>query len=117
MEASQREKAGIAFFFEHAGYSYPVCSDERMILRERQNGAARLEAAEWEARDQGFTFEWEHDGMTNREWTDEGEEIPTFACICRNAEGKIVASLCGIDDSTNPYRRVVEAELALEALA
>jgi len=40
-----------------------------------------------------------------------------LVAILKDASGNVIGSLSGIGDPDNNYRRVVEAELALEALA
>lgn len=108
------------FFFEHAGYCYDPQTQTKQ--EGRRQCAIALAEAEEEVSKRGFTFEWEQDGMTNSEWTDEGPEYYTWNCCLRDENGKIVGSLCGCDFGPegkpwgNPYMRVVQAEIALEAI-
>ena len=110
------------FFFEQAGYSYdPKRETEK---QGRQRGAKALAAAERKGSDAGFSFHWEIDQLCDSsEFSKERPAWQLWACCCRNSQGRVRASLCGIDFGRDgapwgePYRRVVEAELALEALA
>jgi hypothetical protein len=76
----------------------------------------------------GFTFEW-HDYNDDYEgslgdhayWcADEENGIEhsheIYYCVAKDANGKVVASLCAIIDPSREYRRVIEAELAMEGL-
>ena len=110
------ENKAVDFFFEHAGWSY---GPDETSEQGRMRCAVALADAERKASEAGCCFRWELDGGTNREWTDEGEETPTWCCIMHNEEGEAVQSLYGVDFGdkapwSDPYRRVVEAELALE---
>lgn len=114
------------FFYEHAGYSYDPATETQD--QGRQRGARILARAERKARQQGYYFVWGYDGRDSSEWiannTDGGQNRnpwPTWQCLAYDANGHVVASLHGIDFGRDrepwgdPYRRVVEAELALEA--
>lgn len=115
---SNREK----FFFDNAGFSYnPATQTPEEGHREC---AVALAAAEVWGTLNGLTVEWADD------WSI-GDHCAEFDCyydndtgpetcetaVARDAAGSILASLCCIDDATNDYRRVVEAELAYEAMA
>lgn len=93
------------FFFEHDG---------------RRNGAAALVRAERWARDSGVWFVWSPDGeVTNHVDAFDGYDAEPETCeMCEayDADGVPIAALACIDDATPEYRRVVEAELALEAM-
>lgn len=106
------------FFYENAGVSWnPKTQTQEEGRRE---GAEALLKAEFWANKKGCSFDWDHCDTTSREFTDEGEEYPLWRCVMRDLAGNVVASLSGIDFGLNgepwgdPYRRVVEAELALE---
>jgi hypothetical protein len=108
------------FFYEHAGYSVKQGETRE---QGRRRCARELERAERDGSDAGLSFEWKVDrDMDSSDWTDETPAWATWNCCCRDANGEIVASLCGIDFGRdgepwgNPYRRVVEAELASEGL-
>lgn len=107
------------FFYAHAGYSYQP--DRETMEQGRRRCARSLAKAKNKARNLGVSFEWFQDGLTSRGWAGRGPAYNTWACTARNSDGKVIASLCGIDFGRDgrpwgyPYRRVIEAELALEA--
>lgn len=109
------------FFYTHAGYGYQP--DQETKEQGRRRCAQQLADAEREASERGYCFYWENDIMTNREFTDEGPEYYLWACTCYDDNGAHVGSMCGVDFGHGntpwgqPYRRVIEAELALEAIA
>lgn len=102
------------FFHEWAGY----CVGERAI------GALSLVRAERQAHDAGHSFEWSIDPeIDSSEFSDERPTWALWQCVMRagcpsDEEGRVLASLHGIDFGRegepwgDPYRRVVEAELA-----
>ena len=117
MRPSQKLTPAQAFFFEQAGYSYHPLKETPEEGRTR--GAIALAAAEAQATAAGVQFRWDRDGMTNREWTDEGEEYGTWGCTAYY-QGEVIGSLCGIDFGNDkspwgePYARVVQAEIVSE---
>jgi hypothetical protein len=73
-----------------------------------------LAQAEERAVDLGLRFVWSLDEMP---WDGDEEPKMVECCVVYPERGQTaLASLCGIGDATDQYRRVVEAELALEAL-
>lgn len=106
------------FFRQHAGY----------IVGESAKGALALARAEKHAGDEGLQHVWVEDPDPDLSWMDEHEraqEHEVLGCIlyrpcsehgvdCKHAEP--LASLWGIVDADREYRRVIEAELSLEAL-
>jgi hypothetical protein len=112
--------SAVRFFFSNAGYSWNPSTENR--TQGRWKCAREMAQAERAAIDCGMRFEWSADGLTNREWTNEGEEYGTWQCLAYDAAGGCVASLCGIDFGNggepwgDNYKRVVEAELAMEAI-
>lgn len=108
----------VAFFYEHAGYGY----DPKTETPEqgRQRGAEELAKAEAWARENGYRFEWEHDGYADRSGIE--HDGPLWVCLMLDAGGDVQDALGGIDLGENgtPGRvagaRVIEAELALEAM-
>jgi hypothetical protein len=114
------------FFLANAGYSYDPKTETPMQGRIRC--AQDLAYAEKHAREAGASFEWSHDvDSTSADWIaphNDGGRLrdPWYAwvCLARGADGKVFASLGGIDFGRDgspwgdPYRRVVEAELACE---
>jgi hypothetical protein len=103
------------FFYENAGTSYNPKTETEDEGRRR--GAIELAAAEAWAESEGIEFEWEFDQETS--YTDYEDESPdtVYECaLARDADRDVLASLCGIGDATDEYRRVVNAELAMEAM-
>lgn len=109
------KQAAFAFFFEHAGFSYDPKTET--ANKGKARCARQLAKAERDARALGYTFEWISDHPFNSHGSDRSEWPETCeVCICRDQDGKSLASLSCIDDASSEYRRVVEAELALESL-
>lgn len=116
-------KEAVAFFYANAGYSYNPKTETQEQGKLRC--AKSLAKAERNAASAGITFEWEFDqeGCSGCDCkSDEckcstGEEHETLCCSARDSEGKVCASLCGICEPSREYRRVVQAELASEALS
>ena len=108
------------FFFEHAGYSVrPTETDYEGRVRSAREAAA----AEREGRARDFSFVWEIDRDTDSsEHSDEKPAYKLWTCVAYDVNAKIIAFLGGIDFGRggtphgSTYRRVVEAELAAEAL-
>ncbi len=110
------------FFLKHAGYSY---GPNETPMQGRIRCAQALARAEREAQARDVTFDIEQDDITNRDYTDEGDEYPLLSCVARDASGNVFASLGGIDIgnwqymsghavANHPYLRVIKAELACE---
>lgn len=121
------------FFWKHAGYSYDPKTqtpEER-----RKECAKRYAVAERWASENDVQFQWEQDSETDALFRDTDNPYQLWRCICCQGD-EIVAVLGGIDLGRNgspypygvgvlgnptahtrdPYARVVEAELALEAM-
>lgn len=111
------------FFYEHAGYSHDP--KKETAEQGRIRCAIELAKAEEQARGLGWGFEWSEDWDigSHKEYYGAGscyeDSEPTTceSCVCKDEDGEVLASLGCIDDATREYRRVVEAELADEALA
>lgn len=107
------------FFLENQGLSvYPSETYEDAAVR-CALGAARDEAT---AERVGIEFEWSPDDVIDSsDFSDEQPPWALWECVARY-NGRIVASLGGVDFGRDRdpwmdnYRRVVEAELAHEAL-
>lgn len=100
----------VKFFYDNAGYSYgPNESREQG----RRRCAERLAQAERWAFEQDAWFQWVDDNCD----CGDGDETPTTreGCIMF-LDGEQVASLWSIGDASQDYRRVIEAELALEVM-
>ncbi len=107
------------FFLTNAGYCYDKATETPMQGRIRC--AKSLAYNEARAKETNCSFAWEIDqDIDSSEWSDETPAWHTWNCIARDSDGKVFASLCGIDFGRDgepwnkPYRRVVEAELACE---
>ena len=105
------------FFFENAGYSY---DPKRETPQQGKLRCARqLAAAErWLSEQPGHEIEWAVDDHPDRSGID--HDGPLYGCIVTLASEE-QASLWGIDlgpegDLSDPYARVVVAELASELM-
>ena len=105
------------FHFANAGYT----------KGRRAEGALDLARAEREACARGWDYEWpfdeDHDrGPRDWGWPEkdvkrwEETEHEVLCCTLMDEEGEGLAALYGIWDANRNYARVIEAELALEAL-
>lgn len=110
-----------AFFYEWAGTSY-VPGVETMEQGKRR-GASALADAERIAREAGCSFEWTIDPDADSScWSDDPEPWDQWQLIVRGPDGEVLTSLGGVDFGRDgepwgdPYRRVCEAECALEVL-
>ena len=120
------------FFLKHAGSSYNPETETKQQGAVR--GARALAKAERLARQRGYCFQWSIDPcIDSSDWIDDNEDggrdnAPWRVWQCAlhgegaTFQGTVGASLHGIDFGrdgepwADPYRRVVEAELAQEAL-
>lgn len=119
MKTLSPHETAVRFFRKHAGYSYAPGKETPRQGRDRC--ARSLARAEREAAQNGATFRWSEDDTTNLEFADSPSEVyRLWACVMRDSSGKVVSSLCGIDlgseghPDSDPYARVVRAELASE---
>jgi len=89
------------FFYDNAGYSFNPATETPEQGKRRC--AAELAKAEQDALNEGWRCRWgrDDDGEYCEMWTSGGTWL--------------LESLSGIEDPTPEYRRVVEAELALQA--
>lgn len=106
------------FFFDHAGWGYNPANETP--LEGRLQCAQTLAHAEHTAKEMGITFHWEDDWTVDHQkeydcYEDGGPQTCEH-CVARDADGKVRASLGCIDDADTNYRRVIEAELADEAI-
>lgn len=110
------------FFYNHAGFSY----DPKTETSEQGKVRCAKELAEAErvARNLNWEYRWSDDwsvGSHQREYGkgsvyENGEPDSCESCVLVDEHGEHLASLHCIDDADANYRRVVEAELASEAL-
>lgn len=113
----------VIFFYNHAGWSYYKSGGEAPEDGHWRS-ARMLAAAEAWGKEVGLEFTWYDDwslGMSHRQFYGEGgayeEGEPTSCEVCiAELDGELLASLGCIDDADADYRRVIEAELADEAL-
>jgi hypothetical protein len=109
----------IQFFWDNAGFCYNPKTETKDEGRYRS--AMQLVQAELEGTHQGFSFVWDVDDIDSSDFSDDTPH-ELFYCTCLDYRGDVLSSLGGVDfgPNTQPwshdYRRVVEAELALEAL-
>jgi hypothetical protein len=88
------------------------------IVGEHAVSGLALARAELAARELDWSFSWEYDSDADLSWMSDAErkrDHEIEGCILRDAAGDVLASLWGITDADNTYRRTVEAELASEA--
>lgn len=109
-------RRAIRFFAEHAG----------TVIGEAALTGYQLALAEEIAEELDWTTEWELDSYPDLSWCEKcqsdhdhraGHALNTYCAVLRDGDGRALSSLGGIDRPDKAYRRVVEAELALEALA
>lgn len=119
------------FFFDNAGWSYHPATESPDEGRKRC--ARRLALAEEFARDNSLWYVWEDDPDADDSFVDTWDELDArkdwdaSEHTCEQVtlfappndthkRPRVVASLGGIWDATAEYRRVVEAELAEQAM-
>lgn len=112
--------ADVAFFYEWAASSYMPGkeTEEAGRLRNAQEHAT----AEAAARDKGFSFQWAVDPTADSREFARGKRYDLWECVARDGNGMWAGGLSAIDFGRNgnpwgdPYRRVVEAGLAMDAI-
>jgi hypothetical protein len=112
---TKADPRAVAFFFEHAGYGHgPGETPEQG----RKRGAIALAKAEQEATARGWAIEWHEDpeGWDSLGDIDPDDVKEVLYAVLKDENGKVLASLGSIVDPDRASGRVVEAELALEAL-
>ena len=110
-----RFERAVRFFEEHAGSSYTPGKETK--AQGRRRGAEALARAEQYALDHDWKVEWEFDSdeyQLGRAETEMPNEV--LCAVLKTPDGEVLGSLGGIGDPTREYARVVEAELALEAI-
>jgi hypothetical protein len=112
--AKERMAKAIKFFYKHAGYSH---GPGQTAHQRRLEGAKRLALAEEYAKEMGWTVEWDYDELPY-EMGDAETKMPDEVLVADlfDEEHHHLESLGGIGDPDGNYRRVVEAELVLEAM-
>jgi hypothetical protein len=120
LKTQTAKQAAYLFFLRNAGYSYDV--NTHTLKQGRAENARKLVKAERDARALGYTFEWEEDsdGCIGCDCgspecaCSSGEPHECLICLMYDVKGIRCQSLGSICGATREYRRVVEAELALE---
>lgn len=104
------------FFYEYAGWGY----DPRTETPEegRRRSAAELARAERWAREYGVTFVWSDDWDGDHSYLEYGQSVETCEFVLAlDLDNEVLTSLGCVDDATDDYRRVVQAELAQEIMS
>jgi hypothetical protein len=119
-KARKRLTVGQFFFYRNAGYSYD--SKTETPEQGRLRCAKELADAETIGQRLGYVLEWDFDECPDLSWmSDEEREHDHEVLCCRIPDPEntrhSLASLYGITDPDSRYRRVIEAELAAEAIA
>lgn len=126
----ERNARRLMFHFEHGAYSYDPKIETRLEGRlrcAREAAAAEAVANErgWELRveESGEKYAWQGQNfdVVREPWKFEGEMFTGYDVSLHNEEGEMLASLGGVtfkdDNEHEPYRDVLYAQLAEEALA
>lgn len=108
----------VAFFYQHAGASNP---DTPELVVSNMSIALNLARAEREAARRGWGVTWEPDDLQVNHVTEfpdayEAEPDTHEVALLRDRQGNLLGTLGCVDDADDDYRRVVAAELAMEAL-
>ena len=108
----QRKK--IDFFLKHGGYSTKPGETKR---QGQLRSARQLAEAEAFAEDAGWKVSWEPD-QEPYDMGDAETEPPSevYVAVLMDDDDNVLGSLGAIGDPDNNYKRVIEAELALEAM-
>lgn len=118
-KAKKQLTAAQLFFYENAGYSVGKGETQE---QGRIRCAIELAQAEKYARNLEWEFIWDWDECPDLSWMTEEEQAEEHEVLCCRIPDPekprySLASLSGITDPDSNYRRVIEAELASEALA
>ena len=119
---AKNRASAVKFFIRHAGSGYDPKKETK--AQGRRRGAVALAKAEAEAEKRGWTVEWKHEEDPDLSWADDEQREAideVLYATLRDDAGQSLASLGNITFGKNSvhnrrYGRVVEAELALEAL-
>jgi hypothetical protein len=115
LKANPPGKGAVSFFLKHAGWGYDPKKETK--AQGRRRGAKLLAEAEAFAEAHRWKVEWKEDPeeyqMGDAE-TEHPKEV--LVAVLKDRNGRVLGSLGGIGDPTKNYGRVIEAELALEAM-
>lgn len=103
----------VAFFKKHAGYAQ---KPGETAAQAKTRCARALARAEAEASARGWRVVWEGDPESWDPGDTDYEPKEVLGAVLRDENGHVLASLWGIADPSRAYARVVEAELADQAL-
>lgn len=108
-------KDAAAFFYKHGGWSWNPKKETKAQGRRRV--ACKMAVAERYASDHGWRVKWEH-SPEPYEMGDAETEMPSeiLDAVLFDDKGEVLGSLGSIGDPSREYGRIVEAELALEAM-
>lgn len=110
-------RAAVAFHYAHGGYSV---KRGESVRHARERWARTAAAAERYAREQGWSVLWADDWSIDHErefgqcYARGGPDTCECATLV-DADGAVLASIGCVDDADADYRRVVAADLYLEA--
>lgn len=107
----------VEFFYANAPYSW--CPAKETEEQGRRSGARALARAEVIAFYRDWNVEW-CEGVDEADFQDEDGQwrtAPASVAILRSADESVLSSIGGIlENDDAEYRRIIEAQLALEAL-
>lgn len=113
-----KKESAVAFFYANAGYGYDPANETRHQGRKR-GARALAQAEEWAKLN--LSFEWAVDDCDSSEFSDARPAWQLWTCCARGENNTVMASLGAIDFGRDgspwgeSYKRVIEAELALDA--
>jgi len=113
--SSDLDQRAVDFFYKHAGYGYATGQTPE---QGRRLGALKLAKAEQEASARGWRVQWDQDpeGWDTLGDIDPNDVREILSAVLYDENNAVIGSLSGIVDPDRVYGRVVEAELALDAL-
>jgi hypothetical protein len=113
----------VKFFYTHAGFSYDPNKETKR--QGKMRCARALARAEAYAYKHDWNYQWGEDSCIGGDCGEietcehpccQGTEHECLWCSLADANGKHLASLGSICEPSAEYKRVVKAELALEAM-
>lgn len=108
------------FFYAHAGFSY--AQGESPEGARVMNAHALAQAEQWATRT-GYAFKWTTDDeIDSSDFLDEKPAYKLWLCVMEDSTGELVTGIGAVDFGRDGepwgdnYRRVLEAEMALEIM-